>query len=154
MGRLISHVGGDGVTGETKNRIAHAARWVICVPWSQACGILAILIFNAGSRVIDEDAVPLIGSLLGAVCGGWMAVEMAVAIAPGYARYVAVAAWLLSLSLAVAWISWAHASSSEWWMRANAWFTGTLYVVASSVTAFLFASGRRTKADAERFQKS
>ena len=49
---------------------------------------------NAGSRVIDEDTVPLIGSLFGAVCGGWMAVEMAIAIAPGYARYVAGAAWL------------------------------------------------------------
>ena len=141
------------MTGETKKRIAHAASWVICVPWSQACGILAILIFNAGSQVIDEDAVPLIGSLFGAVCGGWMAVEMAVAIAPGYARYVAVAAWLASLSVAVAWIWWAHASSSEWWIRANAWFTGTLYLIASSVTAFLFGSGRRTKADTERFTK-
>jgi len=142
------------VTGEAKKRIAHGARWVFCVPWSQACGILTILIFNAGSRAIDEDAAPFIGSLFGAVCGGWMAVEMAVAIAPGYTRYVAVAAWLTSLSLAVAWIWWAHASGSEFWMRANAWFTGTLYVIASSLTAFLFASGRRTKAHAERFHKS
>jgi hypothetical protein len=39
-------------------------------------------------------------------------------------------------------------------MRANAWFTGALYVVASSVAAFLFVSGRRTKADAERFHES
>ena len=141
------------MTGETKTRVAQIARWVICVPWSQACGILAILIFNAGSRVVDADlaAFQPIVSLFGAVCGGWMAVEMAVAIAPGYARSVAVAAWLASLSLAVAWIWWPHASSSEFWMRANAWFTGTLYVTASSVTAFLFASGRRTKADAERF---
>src|SRR5438876_503722 len=68
-----------------------------------------------------------------------MAVEMAVAIAPGYARYVAVAAWLASLSLAVAWIWGAHASGSEFWMRANAWFTWTLYVIASSLTAFLLA---------------
>jgi len=143
------------VTGETKTRIARGARWVICVPWSQACGILGILIFNAGSRVIDEDlaAFQPIVSLFGAVCAGWMAVEMAVAIAPGYARYVAVAAWLASLSVAVAWIWWAHASSSEWWIRANAWFTGTLYLIASSVTAFLFGSGRRTKADTERFTK-
>ena len=44
----------------------------------------------------------------------------------------------------------AHASGFEGWMRANAWFTGTLYIIASSVTAFLFASGRRAKADAER----
>ena len=70
------------MTGKTKKRIATAMSWVICVPWSQACGILSILMFNAGSHVIDEDANPLIGSLLGAVCGGWMAVEMAVAIAP------------------------------------------------------------------------
>ena len=54
------------MTGETKKRIAHAAGWVFCVPWSQACGILAILIFNASSRAIGEDAVPLIGSLFGA----------------------------------------------------------------------------------------
>jgi hypothetical protein len=124
------------------------------VPWSLVGSVLAILIFNAASRVIDEDAAPVIGSLLGAICGGWMAVEMAVAIAPGFARYVAVAAWLASLSLAVVWIWWAHASGSDFWMRANAWFTGTLYVIASSVTAFLFASGRRTKADAERFHNS
>jgi hypothetical protein len=137
------------VTGETKQRIAHVARWVICVPWSQACGILVIFIFNMGSR-IDEDAEPVIGGLFGALCGGWAAVEMAVAIAPGHARYVAVAAWLTSLSLAVAWIWWAHAFGSEFWMRANAWFTGTLYVIASSLTGFLFASGRRTKADADR----
>jgi hypothetical protein len=142
------------MTGETMKRIAHVARWVICVPWSLACGILAILIFNAGSRAIGDDAALFIGSLFGAVIGGWLAVEMAVLIAPGFARYVAVAAWLASLSLAVAWIWWAHASSSEFWMRANSWFTGTLYVIASSVTAFLFASGRRTKADADRFHES
>lgn len=141
------------MTGETKKHIAHVARWVICVPWSQACGFLAILIFNAGSRAVDVDAVPLIGSLFGAVCGGWMAVEMAVAIAPGHARYVAIAAWLASLSLVVAWIWWAHVSSSEFWIRTNAWFTGTVNVIASSVTAFLFASGRRTKVDAEHFHE-
>jgi hypothetical protein len=142
------------MTGETKKRVAHVARWLICVPWALAGSVLAILIFNAVSRTFDEDAARLIGSLLGAVCGGWMAVEMAVAIAPGFARYVAVAAWLAALSLAVAWIWWAHASGSEFWMRANAWSTGTLYVIASSVTAFLFSSGRRTKADAERLHKS
>jgi hypothetical protein len=92
------------VAGETKIRIAHGARWAICLPWSLACGILAILIFNVGSRAIDEDAAPLIGSLFGAVIGGWIAVEMAVLIAPSFARYVAVAAWLASLSLAVAWV--------------------------------------------------
>jgi hypothetical protein len=138
------------VTGETKKHLAHAARWVICVPWSLASGILVILIFNASSRVIDEDAAPLFGSLIGALTGGWMAIEMAVLIAPGFTRYVAVTAWLASLSLVVAWIWWAHTSSSEFWMVANAWFTGTLYVIASSVTAFLFAGGWRTKADAAR----
>ena len=34
---------------ETKKRIAHGVRWVICVPSSLAGRILAILIFNAGS---------------------------------------------------------------------------------------------------------
>ena len=54
--------------------------------------------------MIDEDSAPLVGSLFGAFCGGWMAVEMAVAIAPGFPRCVAVAASLAFLSLAVAWI--------------------------------------------------
>jgi hypothetical protein len=79
--------------------MAHCARWIICVPWSLACSVLAVLIFNAGSSAVDEDAAPLIGNLFGAVCGGWIAVEMAVAIAPRRLRTVTRAVGFLDPSL-------------------------------------------------------
>jgi hypothetical protein len=140
------------MTGTTKECIANVARWILFLPVSIAGGVLGCMAINlvGGKAIGGEDGEiggPIIIGLIAGISAGWMTIEMAVAIAPGFVRAVTWITFLTCVSLFVAWIWWAHARNGDINMRLNAWFTGTLYVISSGMTAYLYISGRRRKGD-------